>query len=521
MTAHTKEALKWHHLLAWCARDQEARYQELWQWRSPRSDSEPPGSSKPKVDGLYLIRTVLGLLTGDEARIQERLAELEQETETLKTQIGEAKREPDYWCKDLERQLKGLMGLVAEDVPPAEEGTLFDIVQRVQPCRRELEGGIKEVDDEIARLDAAIADLSASISEHRRELAFNRNLLGPTRAGVEELQSEIAERDREREQLAAVQDRLCTYGMVHIRACSHVQDRMETLSYTEVVDRQHAQEAARRREEEAERTRREISRLEAAIAPLERERSELQEKRRACMDQRYDLLRKLDGFSSTTARLESWRSVRDGNQPNTRVAELQTRLNLANQQAEALRQELTRLLDSHAAHVAELRRVFDRAVKKVLTPDYNGEVAFKNGELEFQIRHGTTLAGEAIETLTILLADVCSMMFGTASMGSHPSLLIHDSPREADLGPRIYRSFLRFVAGLHEDYGGSDKAPFQYIITTTTAPPTELQGDEFVCLKLKTTSEADLLFCKNLGAAEDQDEGEDRLPLEDEGKAES
>ena len=40
------EPITWPHLLAMCARDQEARYQSLWQWRSPRSDSVPKNIQK-------------------------------------------------------------------------------------------------------------------------------------------------------------------------------------------------------------------------------------------------------------------------------------------------------------------------------------------------------------------------------------------------------------------------------------------------------------------------------------------
>ena len=55
------------------------------------------------------------------------------------------------------------------------------------------------------------------------------------------------------------------------------------------------------------------------------------------------------------------------------------------------------------------------------------------------------------------------------------------------------------MAELHSRCGGADQAPFQYIVTTTTTPPKELQGEEFLRVKLDARSEAGLLFRKRIG----------------------
>jgi hypothetical protein len=52
-------------------------------------------------------------------------------------------------------------------------------------------------------------------------------------------------------------------------------------------------------------------------------------------------------------------------------------------------------------------------------------------------------------------------------------LLLHDSPREADLGFSLYERLFWFVRKL-EEYGPSPL--FQYIITTTTEPPAEFRA---------------------------------------------
>lgn len=51
-----------------------------------------------------------------------------------------------------------------------------------------------------------------------------------------------------------------------------------------------------------------------------------------------------------------------------------------------------------------------------------------------------------------------------------PAFLLHDSPREADLGLALYHSLFHLVHEL-EEFGSAPL--FQYIVTTTTPPPQE------------------------------------------------
>ena len=77
--------------------------------------------------------------------------------------------------------------------------------------------------------------------------------------------------------------------------------------------------------------------------------------------------------------------------------------------------------------------------------------------------------------LALVLADIAAMLCACQGIGHHPRFLLHDSPREADLDRHIYNRYLRAMWALTEESGGKDKAPFQYIVTTTEKPPDELQ----------------------------------------------
>jgi len=77
------------------------------------------------------------------------------------------------------------------------------------------------------------------------------------------------------------------------------------------------------------------------------------------------------------------------------------------------------------------------------------------------------IKGEAVATLTSVVADIASLLLSVEGYGYHPMFLIHDSPREADLSGAAYAGFLTKIYELSENLG-ADTAPFQYIITTTT-----------------------------------------------------
>jgi hypothetical protein len=74
-----------------------------------------------------------------------------------------------------------------------------------------------------------------------------------------------------------------------------------------------------------------------------------------------------------------------------------------------------------------------------------------------------------------------------------PASLAHDSPREADLDGQLYAGLFKLVHQWEE----KARVPcFQYIVTTTTAPPPELQSDRYVRLQMSSTPAEQRLFAR-------------------------
>jgi hypothetical protein len=169
-------------------------------------------------------------------------------------------------------------------------------------------------------------------------------------------------------------------------------------------------------------------------------------------------------------------------------------------QIDAKKNDLNRLLAEHEDNRELLNTIFSTAAKNVLpSANYDGKVELEERELHFQITHGGTMTGEAMETLAVLLADISCLIYNSFSSLSYlPGILLHDSPREADLGLRLYRGFFRFAAQLETEFQSHGGCPFQYIITTTTPPPKALTKDAHVVLRLDASKESELLFRRDL-----------------------
>ena len=101
----------------------------------------------------------------------------------------------------------------------------------------------------------------------------------------------------------------------------------------------------------------------------------------------------------------------------------------------------------------------------------------------------------ALDSLKIVAFDLAAMHLAVEEKADLPAFLIHDSPREADLDGTLYARLFDLINRWETE---SSEPCFQYIITTTTAPPTRLQSDEYVLLKMSSTPQAARLFGMDL-----------------------
>ncbi len=162
----------------------------------------------------------------------------------------------------------------------------------------------------------------------------------------------------------------------------------------------------------------------------------------------------------------------------------------AEQEAESAREKASHGMEkgfiAHHERLEKLGQDFRRVTRQILRPPYDGKLnVSKDGEVRpvwHRVKNGDEGPEEvsaALDSLKATVFDLTVLLSSIEGKADGPGFLMHDSPREADLMLPIYHRIFKELARWTEAVR-SDNAPFQYIISTTTAPPDELRGQEWV-----------------------------------------
>lgn len=508
----TGEPIEWGHILAWCTRDQEARFQNNHDWRSPRSESDWPNFRFPKTDPLFVMRCVLGLFLPDELKGEEELASLLQDQDRLTRRLEELKREPQFRVNLYDSELRRFLRAMLPNEPDIEtlplhcDNLLPDLQRVAENAMRQMEADIESLAAESKNMQDQIDEVGARINQRETRLRTIANLFKLEGGAARELESALGQRKKDLDLIDEYGEKLCILGGVLYQECDYVQKRQESLQITQLHDVHAMKQAEARRAETQRDIGEQKHRLSEEVALLSRQRESLQAQRDTLSSSAREKQDSVNALRLAEQQLEMWiaRQAQPGEFKELQSCQLE--LEDTAKQIETTKTRLSILLEQHADNKDKLASIFSGAVKGVLrSGTYDGRVSFSNRELTFRITHGPAMSGEAVETLSVLLADVACLVYNSVSENAHwPGILLHDSPREADLGLRIYRSFIRFVASLEEHFGSRDACPFQYIITTTTPPPEELRSPDHVRLRLNALQADGLLLGRSVAAPVDE-----------------
>lgn len=501
------ESITWTHLLAMCTRDQEARYQSLWQWRSPRSDSVPRNIQKD--DAHLTLRSVLNLLPDEETELQKKLAGIDTELSHVEKDIAERQREPDYWTRHYRRVLHDEFSIEDALQASLESRDMFSLPALVKAEVKELQAKHDKAHTAIVELDRKIQLTAASLQDPADLQKQQLTAAEVKDAGTDTLTQSLEELRQLRKLIQDMEHGFCKYGEVSIGSCQHAQSKLveldqqirevsqATLPKAAKRDRVSTQlRAATKRRSEL------IKKLMVGLETLNKERQKLDDERRKVSDH-------ISRLQRTINSLVDWETLRTGRETDSELATLEKRKKTLERNQKTTKQQLSELLASQDKSLKKLRRVYEALARSALSQDFNGRVQLSSEGLEFRVFRGENLSGEAFETLSILLADIAVLAMGAIGTANHPGILIHDSPREADLGGHIYRRLLLCVSELASEVMRDDTVPFQYIVTTTTPPPSGLRKKAVTRLKLG--GEEGQLFGKQLHATSGKSQQE--LPM--------
>jgi hypothetical protein len=184
--------------------------------------------------------------------------------------------------------------------------------------------------------------------------------------------------------------------------------------------------------------------------------------------------------------LLKWHRIISGEIANNELTTLEKSETKKVNELARIRTKLGELLARQNERAKQFGKRFHGIVQQTINASFKGSVVVEDDGMSFRINRERSLAGEAYETLAVLLADVAILLESSVDSVCHPGLLIHDSPREADLFVRLYERMLDVAFSLMLDEEGN--MPFQYIVTTTTRPSQQLQTSEVTKVTLSSGS---------------------------------
>ncbi len=484
------QAMEWRHILAWRTRDQRTRFDNFFHWRS----GEGIGFRRARQDPPLLMRAVLGILDIGAAKLIADIETAEQELSQLERKVEELQREPTYNLNRVEQALRRAAktdGFTPMEAPDLITPGVLTILESVLAGRSRHE---EQLEHEITELDRQRQELRAELSEIDNEIELWQLETSRIQALLDGNQQEYERLSNEISALRNKKGR-CALGDVEFADCDYIKSNTSKVSFlrkrdeTALVETRKAYEATR-------------STIAQRLIPLEQRSLAL----RGQAKEQQTQARKLEIRSATSVLerdmlvslqaeyRELARARNDGKESADLILARKQHVELEQQRQSALMNlEIAR--HQRTARAACLTKLTGVLAERLLGSKAFGWFDEQSDSSPFRLAVG----GEAFHVLEVLLGDiVCLVDAITCKANHHPGFVIHDCPREADMGAHLYQDFLVMLREIEESLGQNGQAPFQYVLTTTSPPPIDLRNEPFLRLVLKPGADDDLLFKRRL-----------------------
>lgn len=479
----SEQLIEWHQILAWCSRDQNARYQNYYQWRADGARFSWPARSP-----AALVQIVLGLLPDGTT-----LRELDVTAKTLemhKADLQALREEPARLLKHVRRQLARRLN-VSFQTPFRQDGLLE---------HPNLIGIAKQ------RHEAYQQEL-LTINAERQELVEQRQAWlekrAPLKTGIDLLTNEIKQIealaagdiqrvDELQKEASSLQQQLptrCDAGSRLLRDCSYVIDRIEQtqIDRNQRVTQHHRSRATL--ESELPPLRRRLDELKTEAAPMDAQLAAIEQRDTVLNTKHAQSLSADQLLSDAIEDYELYEDIALGKSSSPEIVAVERQLESAQRRHDHLQIQLDKERDAVKGRHQVISAAMHGVAKSL--PSFHWGVLsdddkHRNRPFQMGPMHSTTF-----KVLEILAGDIACMLDSSSAQSFHPGFLLHDSPREAEMSESMLWALLGHVTS-----GESDA--FQYIVTTSTEPAEAFMP--FERLRLSSDSEDGLLFRRRVGA---------------------
>ncbi|PYE31957.1 hypothetical protein C8J37_10986 [Rhizobium sp. PP-WC-1G-195] len=476
----------WPIALAWLTRDQECRFDDVLDWRSPASGSDAPLPASGRETGprREALRAFLMAITEQEQ--QSRRTE-----EVLRTDVASAEREISNLEWDIGRRQKRLtdkLDLTALTLP--EMPLLLQVLQ-------------KSADERLAAAAQLPAGDMAELGQARKVLRKASDELRHTEDEHNRIEAQIP---GEKQVLTLISSEIPALSFSAENATSQVCPICEVpidkalAENCKLSHKLHNETECRARlaskRQEIEEQKQKISGLELRLKTLQpsialgRQRVDQAEKQVQAIENVRD------------ARAAAWQAATGLKEGVERFVELSVERDESRKRLRGLEEKLSKEREILAAFLAKqgltfgiISRKFSAIIRRLVSDNSKGALTLTGKGLKLIVDIDGDRRTAAIDSLKVLAFDLACLCLSVEGSTRVPAFVVHDSPREADLGLSIYDELFQLMRELEEF---TETPVFQYIVTTTTRPPNNLRRDPWLRLILRGAPGSERLLQRDL-----------------------
>ena len=470
----------WPIALAWLARDQECRFDKPLDWRSPDSDSGSPARNLSSPQRLDAVRALIGAIVPEEYRLRS-------EIEALESQRNQADQKATQRRREAERLRARLITELAQsqnDLPPGRMS-----VELLRKAALDMAKSAVVDPGDLSDIEA----LRSEVGHTRGHRISLDQKLAVVNAQIPEIEALLV---RIRGELPGVSVRVDKAEYIVCPICEVPVDRAladgcklshklpdldEPKRKMAQLAQDQAREANRLRKSQSER-----SRIVQELEPARRDEVSATERLRIAeraRDARSDAWFKARRLIDEVDRMDQLLDEQD---------QMQSRVDALDLQIQEKRDQTGAFRDEHAGVFNRLSQFFDEILRELIGTDAVGKVSLDSKGLRLSLELGGERSTAALDSLKVIAFDLAAMCMSLEGRAHQPAFLIHDSPREADLGLSIFHRLFHLVHSIEEM---GERSQFQYILTTTTSPPDELRQPAWLALTLGGAAAERLLKC--------------------------
>lgn len=451
----------WDAALAWSTRDQECRFAHALEWRDSNTESLSPVRGKSKEDLLLAVRSFIRAFTIDELRARERATSQERIVSSHKTQLSRL----DWQIERSGRSLRQKLGI--EQSSLNTESLPFS-------------NAADAANDRIRKVLALPSDMPTDLGAARERLEEARAVL--QRLKIEEADA-AARLDTLNQIAAEIQAELpissAEYNAQKIPVCQICKVPLdETLVAgcglsTVACDLESLRISIETRTRELDEKRNAIQSLRARQQPMKGEIALAQ----IAVDRAKTAVDKLeraffDRMNEIKAAERAAEAVKANEALGSERDQARDALSAAEEMHSKLKDELAAHRDARVAVFHDLSSKFDAILRELVPGDVSGKVTLDGNGLHLTVEMNGERSTAALDSWKVVAFDLAVLAMTIEGSTNLSGLLLHDSPREADLGFSLYERLFWFARKLEES---AASPTFQYIVTTTTEPPPQFQ----------------------------------------------